>query len=48
MELTSSLMQQKCFETYHKKIIKTQQYREYKVQTRMESAKLYLYFDEIS
>lgn len=48
MGLPSSLVQQKYFETYHKKIIKVLQYREYKVQTRMESAKLYLYFYEIS
>lgn len=48
MELPSSLMQQKYFETYHEKIIKALKYREYKVQTRMESAKLYLYFYEIS
>lgn len=48
MELLSSLMQQKHFETYHEKIIKALQYGEYKVQKRMESAKLYLYFYEIS
>lgn len=48
MELPSSLMQLKYFETYHEKIIKALQYRGYKVQTRMESAKLYLYFYEIS
>lgn len=31
-----------------KKINKALQYKEYKVQTRTESAKLYLYFYEIS
>lgn len=48
MELPSSLMQKKYFETYHEKIIKAPQYGEYKVQTKMESAKSYLYFYEIS